>query len=187
MKFIDFGFYTVDFEYLKYLYSVDSEVYFSDDYQDATKPFLGIILTVNKLEYFIPLTSVKNKHKKWKNVASEHLLIYEIVNSSKNLEKAIYKDVDNVKQEKKHILSVVDIKKMVPVSEGLYSKIDFASLDKSYLTLINKELIFCKINKSRILNNANKIYNKQMKSGKVHKYYCDFKKLEQAMNDYMKL
>lgn len=57
--------YTVDFDYLKYLYPIDQEVYFNDDYEKLYKPFIGILYTVNNQMYVIPFTSIKDKHKKW--------------------------------------------------------------------------------------------------------------------------
>ncbi|MBS4750947.1 type III toxin-antitoxin system ToxN/AbiQ family toxin [Carnobacteriaceae bacterium zg-ZUI78] len=44
---------------------------------------------------------------------------------------------------KKHILAIFDIKKMIPVPENCYEKLDFKMIqDKSYYHLIKKEYIF---------------------------------------------
>lgn len=61
---IDYGFYKVDYEYIKFLHSYDDEVYFNSFYKDRTKPFLGIMVGMNGLNYFIPLSSAKEKHRK---------------------------------------------------------------------------------------------------------------------------
>ena len=79
-----FGFYEIDIDYLKYLNEHDSEVYYNLKYKKDLKPFIGIILLVNEFEYFIPLSSAKEKHKKWKNISNEHILIYEIIDNEKN-------------------------------------------------------------------------------------------------------
>lgn len=73
VKLVNLGLYTIDQEYLKYLYSFDTEVYYSPKYEGSLKPFFGIIVIIDDISYFIPITSAKEKHKKWKNVSNEHL------------------------------------------------------------------------------------------------------------------
>lgn len=68
----EYGFYTVNSDYLKYLNKIDPEVYYNPSYRTSTKPFIGIILMVENTNYFVPITSAKEKHKKWKNVSDEH-------------------------------------------------------------------------------------------------------------------
>lgn len=68
---VDYGFYAINPDYLFYLNRIDSEVYYVDSYRDKIKPFIGIIVGIKKNKYFIPLTSAKEKHKKWKNVSDE--------------------------------------------------------------------------------------------------------------------
>lgn len=62
--------------------SKDSEVYYNTSYRNAVKPFVGIIIDMTEYKYFIPLTSAKEKHKKWKNSCDEHFLIYEVIDKS---------------------------------------------------------------------------------------------------------
>ena len=54
----DFGFYTINPDYLEYLNSVDSEVYYSPSYRNSTKPFIGIIvlITVSYTHLTLPTT-----------------------------------------------------------------------------------------------------------------------------------
>lgn len=58
--------YTVDNSYVKKLYDVDTEVFYEPIGYDI-KPYIGIIIQNNEYDYFIPLTSAKEKHKKWSN------------------------------------------------------------------------------------------------------------------------
>ena len=74
-EFENFGFYTIDADYLEYLNNKNSEVYYNASYRNAIKPFVGIIIDMTECKYFIPLTSAKEKHKKWKNSCDEHFLI----------------------------------------------------------------------------------------------------------------
>lgn len=84
-EFENFGFYTIDADYLEYLNSKNSEVYYNASYRYAIKPFVGIIIDMAEWKYFIPLTSAKEKHKKWRNSCDEHFLIYEVIDKSVNI------------------------------------------------------------------------------------------------------
>lgn len=53
----NFGFYTIDADYLEFLNSKDSEVYYNASYRNAIKPFIGIVINMAECKYFIPLTS----------------------------------------------------------------------------------------------------------------------------------
>lgn len=70
-EFENFGFYTIDADYLEFLNRKDSEVYYNASYRNAIKPFVGIIINMSEYKYFIPLTSAKEKHTRWKNNCDE--------------------------------------------------------------------------------------------------------------------
>lgn len=130
-EFENFGFYTIDADYLEYLNSKNSEVYYNASYRYAIKPFVGIIIDMTEWKYFIPLTSAKEKHKKWKNSCDEHFLIYEVIDKSVNISGDVYKEYS--KDKKMHVLSVLDIKKMIPVPDDAYKRIVFDELrDERY-------------------------------------------------------
>lgn len=105
----EYGLYEIDSKYLKFLYEVDSEVYYNVEYEKNLKPFIGIIIINENYNYFIPLTSSKSKHVKWKLQSKEHFLIYEKIQKEKINENTICK-ISN-KNEIIHIISVLDIKK----------------------------------------------------------------------------
>lgn len=63
---------------------------------------------MNGLNYFIPLSSAKEKHRKWKNVSREHFLIDEMIDATINIEGDIYKPYSQ--SQKMHILGILDIK-----------------------------------------------------------------------------
>ena len=72
IRFENLGFFNVDENYLCYLNQIDSEVQYSKDKDYGKKPFLGIVVMIDTYLYFVPLTSGKPKHAKWKNVGSAH-------------------------------------------------------------------------------------------------------------------
>lgn len=185
----DYTLYTIDANYLKYLYSIDKEVYYNPRYHTHMKPFIGIVTGIENYKYFIPLTSAKPKHRKWKNVSDEHFLIYkvlkhEIKENNKNhyILKKSHGEGLNI-----HILSVLDIKKMIPLAENCYQKIDIENTkNKKYQDLLQDELEFCKEHKQKILKRIEKFYNMQMKSKTISFASCNFKLLEKAMKKYKK-
>lgn len=180
----NFGFYTIDTDYLEFLNSKDSEVYYNASYRNALKPFVGIMVDIAEYKYFIPLTSAKEKHKKWKNICDEHFLIYEIIDEDIQISGDIYKSYSE--GYKIHILSVLDLKKMIPVPEGSYEKIEFNELeDKRYRDLFRKEYAFCLKIQEKILIKAEKIYKYQKDTAIVRRAYCNFLSCESALMEWI--
>ena len=182
-SFENLGLYNIDINYLRYLNSIEPEVQFSEEKDYGQKPFLGIVIFIDNHSYFIPLTSGKYKHSKWKNVGPAHYLIYEQVKKSELRPKDIYKSISDSDALK--IFAALDIKKMIPVKTNLYSGIEFASLgDRKYADLLEKEYRFCQKIQNGILAKATQIYSEQKESGIVHPMYCNFTKLEEACDTY---
>lgn len=131
MFFQKFRFVKISFEYLKKLYEVDTEVFFDKSNNYEMKPYLGVLVNNKGMEYVIPLTSAKNKHRGWHNVTDTNYLIYEYVDKSAIKKNDIF--VFQNKTRVKRILAVLEIKKMIPVKQGLYEKINIDSIqDKAY-------------------------------------------------------
>ena len=180
------GIYNVDVAYLKHLHDdVDSEVYYAPDKYD-TKPFLGIIVGIGNYTYFIPFSSSKVRHLKWKNVAPDHYLIYEIVNKNILSRNAVCKPHKG--DLVLHILAALDIKKMIPVPNGLYNKVDFNSVsDRAYKSLLEKEYRFCLSIQDGIVERVRRMYTEQKSTGTVPRFYCNFSKLEKACDEYKEM
>ncbi|WP_191018212.1 type III toxin-antitoxin system ToxN/AbiQ family toxin [Treponema zioleckii] len=180
-------FININQDYLKYLHDSCQEVYFKPiGYEN--KPYLGILINKEKNQYVIPLSSAKEKHKAWKNIETDRFLIYENCEKSVLSKNAVYKD--NPDGTVKHILSVIDLKKMIPIKEGLYTKVDLSAKigdsigEINYKNLLNKEFSFCLKILPAIIHKANKIYSKQIDTNKVSKFCCDFKLLEEKCKAY---
>jgi protein AbiQ len=174
-------FINIDQNYLKKLHEACSEVYYKDNGYES-KPYIGILVNNNGKKYVIPLSSAKEKHKTWKNVNNECYLIYEMAEKSCMGQADIW--VAEEGDKVKHILSVMDIKKMIPIIEGTYSRVninpDNNDTDevKKYKDLLNKEYVFCLKIINEVIGKANKLYDKQMVTGKIARFCCDFKVLE---------
>lgn len=183
IKFDNLAIYHVDVRYLKYLHdNIDSEVYYSEE-NYTTKPFLGLVIGIGTYTYFIPFSSSKSRHKKWKNVAPDHYLVYEIVEKGVLSSRAICKPYDD--KHVIHIIAALDIKKMIPVPQGYFDKVDFRIIsDEIYKAVLEKEYRFCQKIQDGIIERVKNIYEEQLQTGVVHKYFCNFSKLEKACDDY---
>ena len=204
MKFSKVQFVYIDIDYLKAMNEADSEIFYDENNKEYKfKPHLGMLINQEDREYVIPLTSAKEKHKKWAGVSGEWYRIYEIIDITttpvrkndiivdiKNQDLLKNIPLETRKNYKQRILSVLDIRKMFPVKKGVYTKIKFeissrASIaDNQRMALMLKEYNFiCNI-KEKIEEKAEKIYVKQQKKNKILKYHCNYKKLEQASDEY---
>ena len=180
-------FININQDYLKYLHSFCSEVYYKPTGYE-TKPYIGILVQENDVEYVIPLSSAKEKHKTWKNVDADRFLIFENCEKAENGSKDIY--VKNADGGFKHIISVMDLKKMIPIKTGLYTEVQLNPLksdsnaEKKYKVLLNIEYLFCLKIKDAIIQKASRLYEKQMKTGRVVPFCCDFNLLEEKCREY---
>lgn len=182
--------YTIDVDYVEYLHNADNEVYFENTPEYKNKPYVGIIITNNGYNYFIPLTSAKEKHKKLKNSSDSHLLIYENLSlaHSMSIDTSAWifnvVEINNV-QHIKHILSVLDLKKMIPVPTGAYYKTDIEHISSSeYKRLLLKEYEFIRPKQDSIVKKVEKMYNNQVKTGKIFSGFCNFRLLEEMCDKY---
>ena len=180
-------FVNIDQNYLKYLHEYCPEVYYRPIGYD-NKPYLGILVEDKGNEYVIPLSSAKEKHKYWNNVETDRFLIYEISNKKPLSKNAVYKEISAGTIEQ--IFSVIDLKKMLPIKEGLYTRVDLTTNPEdsvetqNYKNLMNKEFAFCIKILPLIIKKANKLYYKQISTGKIAKFCCDFKLLEEKSREY---
>ncbi len=199
---IDFVY--VDVEYLKYLHSVDSQVQFNkDDPNYKIKPHVGILINENGTKYVIPLTSAKEAHRELPDVGDGFFKIYELIDMTRarvdgndiiteirNQEVLELIDKDKRQDYKQRLLSLLDVRKMIPVKSGVYQKVTFRMSgdvpkeEQKRMKLMLKEHEFINRIKNDILTKANKLYQKQIRKGKVFPYHCNYKKLEQACKEY---
>ena len=182
-------FINIDSDYVKKLNLACPEVYYKSIGYD-NKPYIGILINEVNRSYVIPLSSAKEKHKSWKNVNQECYLVYEYALKSKMGDADIW--VQSAEESiVKHIMSVIDIKKMIPIKSGVYREVNMNKDDSDtpevakYKDLINKEYSFCLKIVEDLIKKANRLYDSQMATGKVKKFCCDFKLLERACDTYV--
>ncbi len=206
MEFTSFRFVFISPDYLEKLHDVDSEVFYSSGTDYSKKPHLGILTSCNGRKYVIPLTSAKAKHASWRDITATNYRIYEeidirtaktdpydIIVDESDTNKLREKGIpdDEFQYYKKRILSILEIKKMFPVVEGVYYLANLSTPatdieEEQRRNLMIKEYFFCKKYDDQIENKAKKIYEKQMATGVVAQYHCNFKLLESVADTYCK-
>ena len=110
VQFENYGFYNIEREYLRFLNSKDSQVFFEDTEEYERKPHLGIVVGINGMKYCIPLTSAKPGHLGWANVSKHNIVIYEKVDKSEIHRKDVWKKIGTTDTYKK-IMAVLEIPK----------------------------------------------------------------------------
>ena len=148
-------FYNVDDKYIEYLYSIDNRVPFN---KNNKRPYIGIILEINKFKYFAPMFSPKQQHNKYKTNAT-YIKIGEG-------------------------LGIIKLNNMIPVNL-IY--IDFNNIeDKKYKNLLIQQNNYIQLNTDKIREKANKLY--QFVTNDNKKFFtdicCNFKLLEEKCKEY---
>ena len=103
----------------------------------------------------------------------------------------VYKTIgDKTKRILSIIDLIIDLKKMIPVKTEVYKRVDLnvqpdddISVVK-YKSLLNKEYSFCLKIIDKVIAKANKLYERQMATGKVAKFCHDFKLLEKVCHSF---
>ena len=183
-------FIRINVDYIEALHDADQEVPYSTNRYE-NKPYIGLLISHDGHPYAIPLTSAKPKHVNWKDESKDRFLIYEMVGSEVDLgENAIIKPDKNQGSEVKHILSAIDLKKMIPVRSEVIQLVDFnpsISDDdetRKYKELLTKEFRFCIKIKQEILDRASELYD-SIRGGKKIRFCCNFIHLETVSDNYV--
>lgn len=152
--------YKVNLNYIKYLYyNIDNKVQYNEketDEYNQNRPYVGIVLFVKDMSYFVPLEHPRLEHKKLKN--NPHII--------------------KIKGGRYGLLA---LNNMLPIHNSQLIDFDI-NIDKNRNILIT-QFQFCKKNYHLILQKANIIYKKRTDHPNLFevKVYCDFEKLEEGM------
>lgn len=158
----------VDSNYCDYLREFDNKVTYNK-YEKKLRPFIGVLFSINNIEYFAPLSSPKQKHKTMKN--------------SLDFFKIKYGE-----------LGAVNFNNMIPVQEDNYFLVDLAKetitkQETNYQKLLIKQLKWLNSYeyqlKSKAFNLYN-LYNKGLLPKNIRVRCCNFKLLEEKCLMYNK-
>lgn len=130
------------------------------------RPFIGIVLKINEINYFAPLSSPKKKHENMKNSID-----FIKINNGRD--------------------GVINLNNMIPIPKEQYSEINVKEeirKDKKYGIILKYQIKWCNENKMQIINNAKKLYNliiNEKASLSLKNRSCDFKVLETKLSQYI--
>ena len=152
-------------EYVEYLRQKEPNVFIN---KNESRPYVGIVLTINDYTYYVPLSSPKVKHKKMKNTKDFH----KIANGS---------------------YGVINFNRMIPVPKECIIHFDFANEPNAlYRALLQKQYRYISDIEDVIIKKSNNIYNIFNKPDnelssfdlKIKKRCCDFELLEKMCDIY---
>ncbi len=153
------NFYDIDNEYTDYLRKFDAKIPYIN-YNNRDKFLCGVVLSINNTNYYVPVSSNKNKYL-------SSFIIYD---------------------ENKNILSSLRFSFMFPCPiECITLKKFSLETDIKYRGLTQKEYEYCNKHIFKIKKQALKIYNLAKKQELRQKYnLCNFEFLEEKCKEYNK-
>lgn len=166
---MSFSFFMVDSKYCDFLRTTDQCVPYIMD-RKSTRPFVGIVFSVNGFHYYAPLTSPKPKHLHMKS------------------------QIDFLKI-KNGEWGAINFNNMIPVPIACLKKVEMKILasdtkaEVDYKNLLSNQLSWCNSNKEIVLKQALKLYatvTQRKTWGKLAERCCNFTLDEQRCLIYEK-
>lgn len=157
-------FYEVEPKYINYLVPFAPHLFHNKKPgQQNERKYIGVVITVRGLDYFAPLSSYKEKHKRMKE-SLDFLKIGDY--------------------------AVINLNNMFPVPVGSYSRVNIrAEKNLQYRKLLEAEYRLIRKMQDKILKNAEEVYKHKCSNGNstsLAKRCNDFELLEKALSDYKK-
>ena len=154
--------YEIDPDYISYLSGFEEHLFRNKKIsQNFNRKYVGIVLSINGFDYFAPLSSFKEKHKR----LSETL------------------DFIKIGQ-----YAVINLNNMFPASIESCKQINFNEIqDLNYKNLLRNEYRIIRKKAALILNNANEVYHHKLINdgkSKLSQRCNDFKLLEEKLKEY---
>ena len=155
--------YTISGDYTKFLYQFDSKVPLEHE-NTGYRKFVGVVLHIDGIKYFAPMSSPKPKHSKLPESMPD---IYKICKGAHG---------------------IINLNNMIPVPDSCVYKVDIASEpDSKYRILLEKQAREIKDKSDLIQKKASKLYRLVCsdKIPKLNNRCCDYKKLETLADEYL--
>ena len=153
--------YEVNENYIEYLIPYAKHLFHNKkEEQSQKRKFIGILLIVNNLEYFAPLSSFKEKHRRMQNTI-DFIKIYDI--------------------------AVLNLNCMFPIPKGQYKYVNINKIaDFKYRMLLQQEYRFITSKQDKIIKQSKELYKiaTSNKESKLAKRCLDFKKLEELCKKF---
>lgn len=154
--------YTINDKYIKYLSQYDNHVSWN---KKPKRPYIGIVLKIEKFLYFAPLYSHKEK--------------YNTYSSNPSFMK--------VEDRKGRNLSIIRFSEMIPVPENEIELIDYDVRGEKYKNLLQAEINFINDHKINVYSKAKKMYRNitKIKIPFFINISCNYKLLEEKCTIYI--
>ncbi len=165
---MDIRFYYVDKNYIDYLkkYETDHQGYTcvpNVEYASRNKFVYGAVLSVNGINYFVPISS--------------------------KIKKEQYSMLIQTKDKKNPVKGSLRFRYMIPIPNSCLIKLDIKSMiETSRQRLVLSELAACRKDRDKIFKSAKRTYDdiNKYSSDALKSNSCNFKLLEQAYIEYCK-
>lgn len=166
--------YVADKGYIEGLRTLDSRVPIVD-YGDDLKPFVGVVVIIDNINFYVSVTSPKPKQASWSNKL----------------------DFIRVEDEHGKLLAGLNLNNMLPIPNRFLTPLDYMQIHlhrsfisdeekRLYLELLRDELKDIRKKRTLIERNALKLYNSVMENPETSlaKRTVDFKTLMGEYNKY---
>lgn len=159
---MELALYKIDADYLKFLHTIDSRV----SVKFNNRPFVGVLTMINGVKYVLPLTSQTTEERKKRGKKKRAAVMTTFVREHNG------REIANILHNN-----------MIPVLDSVVSLIP---IDTRINTYEANEIRYIRKNADEIIKKANMVYQKRVTNYNEFflKACCDFKKLENEMNDF---
>jgi len=166
--------HVADKDYVNYLRSFEPLIE-EITYKNRLKPYIGVVLSINNFNYYIPISSAKPKHKKMKN------------------SRDFLKLIDDTQE----LIAVLNINNMIPIPLEYISRLDYSKIElyrlfannierEQYIDLLRKELKIINSMSNKIQKNAEYLYEHKVNylNDSLSNRCCNFILLEDKAIEY---
>ncbi|MCI9039140.1 MAG: type III toxin-antitoxin system ToxN/AbiQ family toxin [Clostridia bacterium] len=166
--------YSISDRYIRYLRKFDDRIYDNkEEIKTYKRKYLGVVLTINELNYYIPMSSPKKS---------------DYINWEK---KIIRKDTKTIMRIRigQHLYGTLRISNMIPVPiTELDSYVVSEEKDQKYKEVVLGELRYINNNSNKIIKYAKIVYEQKMKDIDIAyiKNTVNFKIIEEKLKEWEK-
>lgn len=166
--------YSISDRYIRYLRKFDARIYDNKENMKTYKrKYLGIVLTINELHYYIPMSSPKKS---------------DYIDFDKNIIRGDTKTIIRIRAGRR-LYGTLRINNMIPVPiSELEPYIVSEEKDLKYRELVLGELRFINNNYNKIMKFAKIVYGQKIKNIDIAyiKNTVDFKLVEEKLKEWEK-
>jgi len=165
-------FYIVSDEYIDYLLKVEKHVMQNkQDVRTYHRKYVGILTKINGFDYFVPMSSPKEKDFSEGKIKKDNLTTIYMKNKNK-------------------LYGTLRFNAMIPVPKSELKEYSINDEgDFNYKMLMLAEYNFCKDNREKIERTSKNLYDKKQKVSvdemPLLRIVIDFKRCEKACKDYI--